>query len=615
MGPRHRSRFLIAIVLLLSVFAIAGEPTWMEVRSPNFTVLTNAGERKGRDTAFRFEQMRRIFTSLLARDRANLIVPLQVVVFRDSTGLRQVAPLYQGKPVEAAGIFLPGDDRNYIAIDGSADAGWETVFHEYSHLLLAINLPSTPQWFEEGFAEYFTSVKIDKKGARIGEPPAGALQVLQGGLMPVEQLFAVTSTSKDYNAGSRRTLFYAESWLVVKYLFDKKKITEAGRFMALMQNEKLAPADAMQQAFGMGLKDFDAALKQFLQQSEGTVWTLTPPEVTDPTLYVSHKLKDDDALAILADMHLHSTDHFEQAAAEFQQVLAHSPMNSAANRGMGYYFLKKDQPAKAGEYFRHAAAAGSTDARVYYYNAYFTFTKTQNAPVEPADLIEMDQSLDQAIQLDPGYADAFSLKAWVLARSHNYSEAVRVMQHAVKLAPRNDQFKANLATQLMNNRQFDESMALWEKLKLSSDPAVAAQATRTLARMTELKGRNMLQVAVENESDITAPQWRRSPDAPPPSEDEDSDSDQQDKGPKPDTRPIHFVKGVLQEVDCSAKPGATFTVVTAAKKKMTLKVKNTGEVAVIGADKFNCDWRQTRVSVNYRESGPDSGDVVSVELK
>lgn len=35
-----------------------GEQEWVEVHSPNFSVVTDAGEKKGRQVAMRFEQMR-----------------------------------------------------------------------------------------------------------------------------------------------------------------------------------------------------------------------------------------------------------------------------------------------------------------------------------------------------------------------------------------------------------------------------------------------------------------------------------------------------------------------------------------------------------------------------
>ncbi|MGB9083959.1 MAG: hypothetical protein WCC46_04995, partial [Terriglobales bacterium] len=37
------------------------EPKWVEVHSTHFTVLTDAGEKRGREVALRMEQMRAVF--------------------------------------------------------------------------------------------------------------------------------------------------------------------------------------------------------------------------------------------------------------------------------------------------------------------------------------------------------------------------------------------------------------------------------------------------------------------------------------------------------------------------------------------------------------------------
>ena len=114
---------------------LAGEPQWVEVRSPNFSVITDAGEHRGREVALRFEQMRSAFGTLMTKARVNLPVPLQIVAFRNTKEIREVAPLFHGKPTKLAGLFQRSSDRNFILLDMSVDDPWTTVFHEYAHQL------------------------------------------------------------------------------------------------------------------------------------------------------------------------------------------------------------------------------------------------------------------------------------------------------------------------------------------------------------------------------------------------------------------------------------------------------------------------------------------------
>jgi hypothetical protein len=116
----------------------------------------------------RFEQMRAAFGVLFNKWKVNTGAPVQIVAFRTTKDFRRTAPVWKGKAVELTGFFRGGDDRNFIALDTAAPDRWGTVFHEYAHLLINSNFPPMPTWFDEGFAEYCSSLKVDKKQVRFG---------------------------------------------------------------------------------------------------------------------------------------------------------------------------------------------------------------------------------------------------------------------------------------------------------------------------------------------------------------------------------------------------------------------------------------------------------------
>src|ERR1700757_920434 len=63
---------LCATLLAVRFYALCSfpaEPPWLEIHSTHYTVITDAGEKKGREIALRFEQMRAAFANLLAKDR------------------------------------------------------------------------------------------------------------------------------------------------------------------------------------------------------------------------------------------------------------------------------------------------------------------------------------------------------------------------------------------------------------------------------------------------------------------------------------------------------------------------------------------------------------------
>src|SRR5277367_5368355 len=92
---RTRSISLGIIVLALAMFspAPAAEPPWLELHSAHFTVITDAGEKKGREVALRFEQMRAVFGTLLGKERLVQALPLTILALRNDKPYYQLAPL------------------------------------------------------------------------------------------------------------------------------------------------------------------------------------------------------------------------------------------------------------------------------------------------------------------------------------------------------------------------------------------------------------------------------------------------------------------------------------------------------------------------------------------
>src|SRR6266536_3054470 len=119
-------------LFLCATAGLAAEPPWLEVHSTHFTVVTDAGERKGREVALRFEQMRAVFANLLSKDRLIQSRPLTIFAFKDDKLYYQLAPLHGGQPITVPGLYLPGDDQDFIALNVSEDDSWRAVAHDFA---------------------------------------------------------------------------------------------------------------------------------------------------------------------------------------------------------------------------------------------------------------------------------------------------------------------------------------------------------------------------------------------------------------------------------------------------------------------------------------------------
>src|ERR1700740_1919754 len=99
--------FTMLLCVVLAASAPAAEPSpWLEIHSTHFTVVTDAGEKKGREVAVRFEQMRAVFATLLGKEHLNQSIPLTILALNNDKSFYQVAPLRQGQPISVPGFFL-----------------------------------------------------------------------------------------------------------------------------------------------------------------------------------------------------------------------------------------------------------------------------------------------------------------------------------------------------------------------------------------------------------------------------------------------------------------------------------------------------------------------------
>ena len=213
--PRTRSiaRSLAFLALTLCARLRAAEPPWLEIHSTHFTVVTDAGEKRGREVALRFEQMRSVFAGLLGKDRLQQSRPLTILAFKDDKSFYQLAPLRQGKPIDVPGFFLPGDDQDFVVLNLFEDQAWRAVAHDYAISLLSWNYPPAQPWFDEGLAEYFSSMHINGNQVEIGGDPE---------LIPSLTEDLVGNQQETHPPKSLTELLGAQVWLSLPDLFSMK---------------------------------------------------------------------------------------------------------------------------------------------------------------------------------------------------------------------------------------------------------------------------------------------------------------------------------------------------------------------------------------------------------
>ncbi|MGO8795175.1 MAG: tetratricopeptide repeat protein [Candidatus Sulfotelmatobacter sp.] len=602
----------VSLVTFSCRFLFAGELQWVEVRSPHFSVITDAGDKRGREVAMRFEQMRAVFGALMVKANVNLPVPLQIVAFRNTKEMRQVAPLFNGKPTEVSGIFQPGDDRSFIMLDMSVENPWTVVFHEYAHQLMNGNLKGNyAPWFEEGFAEYFSTIEVDGKEARVGKIPADEYAILrQTGMMKISDLFQVRQNSKTYNeSGDHRTTFYAESGMLMHYLYDSQLLAKTGTYFDLV-DRRVPIQDAILKAFGMSAQQFDKALSNYVMAGRYKYYPIATPASISSNDYSIRSVSVLDSKAVLADIHLHSPDYRERAVSEFEEILKSDPKNAAACRGLGYAYLQKRSFIQAADYFNRASLLDSKDPRVHYYNALLMAQESGFGP--GIDVPTMTRELETSINLDPNFADSYALLAFTQSTAGDPAKALATMGKALAIRPRDENYLFNLANIYVANRRLEKAIAVLESLRGTDNPELASRTATLLAQLT-----HMAEMTKEDGEEAEGPTPVRPEEVQPekvrPEEGESSEL------PPASADPVHagptqFLKGTLIKIDCGSPPSAILTVVSGSMT-WKMKVRDPSQLVLIGADTFSCSWNKRKVAINYYETAEGEANVISLELQ
>jgi len=142
-----------AILLLLAVgsaiaLGAASREDWIEIQSPNFTVISNAGEKEARKIADQFEQFRGVFHNSLPQLRVDLGKPLVIIAVKNEDSLKVLLPGFWAVKghTHPAGVYIPGEERHFVALrtDIQGENPYVVVYHEYTHALMALNFSELP---------------------------------------------------------------------------------------------------------------------------------------------------------------------------------------------------------------------------------------------------------------------------------------------------------------------------------------------------------------------------------------------------------------------------------------------------------------------------------------
>lgn len=422
--------------------AAGGTAPWVEVRSPNFVVASDAGAKEARRVAWQFEQIRGVFERLWPWARLTPAKPILILAVRDESSLKALLPGYWERKggIRPAGLFVSGLERHYVVLrtdvqvaEGDTDNPYRVPYHEYVHLLLDLNFDDLPPWFNEGMAEFYGNTIVRDQAILQGPLIVPHLRLLrERTLLPLKTLFAVDRSSPHYNEEEKASIFYAESWALMHYLMLGDGASHAPLLNRLAQSLKdgVPALEAQRQALG-DPDQLEKGLQNYVRRAAYPYrrWNVALG-IRREDLPV-RPLPPAESGALRATF-LVETGRPAEARALAEQAKELDPKLAAAPLALGLLALREKRADEARRWIAEAVRLDSNSYLAHYLDA----TLGMHGQQTPEELAREEASLRRAIEANKDFAPAYALLAEVSAyRSRDYQSALPLVRRAVALEP------------------------------------------------------------------------------------------------------------------------------------------------------------------------------------
>jgi tetratricopeptide (TPR) repeat protein len=479
------SRFISLVFAPLFLLALPtlAKDTWIEIRSPHFLVVSNAGDHEARKVADQFEQFREVFQAAFPKLRVDLGKPLIIFALKNEDSVRDLIPEYWEKKgrIHPDGLYVPAEDTHSVVIrtDVQTDNPYQIIYHEYTHALMDLNFSGLPIWFSEGLAEFFGNSTIQDKNVEIGQIAPAHLQILQTShLIPIDVLLRADHSSPYYNEQNRASIFYAESWAIVHYLM----LDPDARKRQLLQNFLHAwdasgnQVEAAQKTFG-DLQKFGQVMEAYARQSRFYVAPIKTAVHGDPKSYTGRALSQAEAETYRGEF-LVRTNRPKEATESLELAVKAEPNLTMVHEGLGFLALHQLQYDLAQEEFTRAIERGSTNFGVYYYSARARY---RSGSLAPGDSEKVIADLEKSIQLNPQFAPAYAALASAYSMNPEFAaKGIPAAKKAMQLEPGDFQYALNFGFVLVNAGKLDDAKLLASRLM------AAAKTPRDQSRAIQL---------------------------------------------------------------------------------------------------------------------------------
>ncbi len=399
---------LLACLVAMPLFA----DRWVRFRSGPFEVLTDAGERSGRETLYTLEQIRHALASVLGEKELRSLWPIRIVAF----GSAREYP---------AGLALARDAFTGAAWARRPLAG--ATLRDCSRILIASTMNRLPEDMEQGIAAVFSTATTTGTRVTLGQPPPESERDVAWAK------FHMLAVTPDY--------------------FGRLRV------LAHNLNEGAAAEPAYRNAFGKTPEAIYKEAVTYLKAGNFPTVSVLGRVIRAEKEFAVARLEDQAVEVALADLLLADSSRRSEAGAAYQTVLKTAPESPEALEGLGLVELLAGRKEAARKSLCSAAATGASSARAL----------LECALLEPA---KAKLALAKAAEKNPRWAAPH----FEMARLDSQpKKKVELLKTAAELEPRNAGYWRTLAEEYTTQERFQEAAEAWSSAEQAA-PTEAERA-------------------------------------------------------------------------------------------------------------------------------------------
>jgi tetratricopeptide (TPR) repeat protein len=398
-----------ALLAAFGCSALLGQ--WTVAKSSHFEVYSQTGGETAQRAFFWFEQLRAFFQqeSLLGGEFGDQGRPtLRVICLRETEYEK-----YRLRPTADSYYVLDGT-REHIVMATPRSMSFEVAAHEYAHHVLQSRGLKLPPCLNEGLAEFYSTLRVNKGGYEVGGDLPVRMQTLRRTRwLPLAELLNFEPTTRESAA-----IFYAEGWALADMLVTSPPYAAHFREVVSELGRGVNAVEAFRKVYGKSLAEVAKDLEYWSGQSRSTRTILSrPAELAKPDIAVLSARQSNVLLAQVSTM----SGHLDQARLQYEELLRDVPNDPDSRAALGAIALRQGKREEALRQWRQALSDNVQDAELCYRYALLAEEAGFGAH-------DVKAALERAVTLAPAFDDARYKLALLESDSGEYRSAVEQLR-------------------------------------------------------------------------------------------------------------------------------------------------------------------------------------------